>query len=175
MNKYYTGVGARATPIGVLERMSSIAVYLDGFGFKVRSGGANGADSAFEEYTENSEIFLPWNGFNNKREDKEKYFCYNNKEPNGEAYEIAKSVVTGLEYRSSGVRLLHTRNVYQVLGHDLNTPSKFVVCWTEGGKMVGGTATALRLAEKWNIPICNLAVDKFSDFVKRENINLKED
>jgi hypothetical protein len=32
-----------------------------------------------------------------------------------------------------------------------------VVCWTEGGLAVGGTATAIKLAERRGIPVVNLA------------------
>ena len=34
--------------------------------------------------------------------------------------------------------------------------SKFVVCWTPGGQLKGGTAQALRIATALNIPIINL-------------------
>ena len=36
------------------------------------------------------------------------------------------------------------------------TPVSFVVCWTEGGLLKGGTAQALRIATALNIPIINL-------------------
>ena len=48
-----------------------------------------------------------------------------------------------------------TRNVYQVLGYDLKTPSLFIVCWTPGGKVVGGTGQALRIAKTYKIPVLN--------------------
>lgn len=52
----------------------------------------------------------------------------------------------------------HARNVCQVLGVDLGTPSKFVMCWTQDGKTKGGTATAIRVAEHHNIPVFNLGI-----------------
>jgi tRNA A37 N6-isopentenylltransferase MiaA len=33
-----------------------------------------------------------------------------------------------------------------------------VICWTPGGKTVGGTATAIRLAERNQIEVINLAI-----------------
>lgn len=51
------------------------------------------------------------------------------------------------------------RNVCQILGADLHTPVQMVICWTKGGKLVGGTAQALRIARANNIPIFNLALD----------------
>ncbi len=45
---------------------------------------------------------------------------------------------------------------FQVLGSDLETPVSFVVCWTIGGKISGGTGQALRIAKDLGIPIFNL-------------------
>jgi hypothetical protein len=57
---------------------------------------------------------------------------------------------------SDAARRLHTRNVFQVLGDDLASPSEFVVCWTPRGDLVGGTAQALRIAATYGVPIANL-------------------
>ena len=70
MNKYYTGVGSRETPKDVLDLMEKIAYKLSKKGWILRSGGAEGADSAFfqgcEKYSSTpiAEIYIPWNGFN---------------------------------------------------------------------------------------------------------------
>ena len=86
--KYYTGVGNRNTPADILEDMEQIARVFARLGWVLRSGGANGADSAFELGCdiENGlkEIYLPWKGFNNNNSP-----CY---PPKQEAYDIAKSV-----------------------------------------------------------------------------------
>ena len=47
---YYTGIGARTTPNDVLKDMTNIASNLEQSGFILRSGGANGADSAFGSF-----------------------------------------------------------------------------------------------------------------------------
>lgn len=52
-----------------------------------------------------------------------------------------------------GAKKLQARNSHQVLGLDLNTPSDFIICWTKGGKGIGGTGQALRIAKAYNIPI----------------------
>ena len=46
----------------------------------------------------------------------------------------------------------HARNTHEVLGKDCNTPSKFVLCWTEG---IAGTQQVVRVAEGYGIPVCN--------------------
>lgn len=55
----------------------------------------------------------------------------------------------------------HTRNVFQVLGADLRSPSSFLVCWApwdprSAGDVTGGTRTAVRLARSFGIPVFNL-------------------
>ena len=52
-------------------------------------------------------------------------------------------------------RALHARNVAIVLGADPDQPDPVdaVTCWTPGGRVVGGTATAMRIAEAYGIPV----------------------
>lgn len=161
MNKYITMVGSRETPQHILEQMENIAHALGNRGYIIRSGGADGADTAAEngaitggaEY----EIYLPWKNFNGNQS-----FLYLDKLSNRiQAVEYARMVHPVFDGLSDGAQKLHTRNVYQVLGQDLKTPSQFLICWTPNGKTIGGTATAIRLAEKFNVPICNLAKDEW--------------
>ena len=49
------------------------------------------------------------------------------------------------------------RDSLQVRGyHPEDKLSSFVVCWTPNGELSGGTAQAMRVAMKLNIPIFNL-------------------
>jgi hypothetical protein len=149
MYKPYTGVGARATPKGVSSRMTKFASLLPDW--TLRSGGANGADSAFENGALNKEIFLPWKGFNS------------NDSPlftqSQEARDIAEKIHPKWTNLTEGMKKLHARNIHQVLGKDLNSPSLFLVCWTENGEEIGGTRTAIICAKENNIPVFNLAKD----------------
>lgn len=45
---YYAGVGSRETPQDILNTMYKIGKYLASKGYTLRSGGAIGADTAFE-------------------------------------------------------------------------------------------------------------------------------
>ena len=49
----------------MLSLMTKIAFKLETDGFVLRSGGADGADTAFSKGCKLKEIFVPWNGFNN--------------------------------------------------------------------------------------------------------------
>lgn len=153
--KYYSGIGSRETPLYIINKMTELAIKLESEGYTLRSGGADGADKAFELGAVNKEIYLPWKGFNHS--DSELYHV------STEATEIAKRIHPAWNSCSPGAKKLHSRNIYQVLGYDLKTPSEFVICWTTGGKIVGGTATAINLALSLNIPVYNLAIQKDYD------------
>ena len=62
----YTGIGSRETPSHILQLMTSLARAFSDAGYYLRSGGAHGADSAFEEGASKSIIYLPWDGFNGR-------------------------------------------------------------------------------------------------------------
>lgn len=150
----YAGIGSHETPEDILALMRGIAVMLYERGYTLRSGGADGADHAFEYATPVSgmmEIYLPWNGFNGKTQTMDTSAL-----AIGEARSLAEKYHPNWEACSEGARKMHTRNSFQVMGHDCHTPSAFVVCWTKNGKDAGGTGQALRIAEDKKIPIYNL-------------------
>ena len=122
----------------------------------LRSGGANGADAAFEMGCDSEngpkQIFLPWRGFNNNAS---KFYTAMD-----EAYEIASRIHPAWDKCQQAAKKLHARNCHQILGPHLNDPSGLVVCWTPDGNVVGGTATAINLAEEHGIKILNMANPK---------------
>ena len=65
--RYYTGVGSRKTPGAIFDLMGEIGRNLAIDGYVLRSGGASGADTAFEQgcdlHEGMKEIYLPWKGF----------------------------------------------------------------------------------------------------------------
>ncbi len=173
MNKYYTGVGSRNCPENIRATMSLIAMALAGKGYRLRSGGADGADLAFQSdgYAP-GDIYLPWKNFNQKVNrmtskvlnltcQQYRYIEAPKLDNWYEALEILNEVRPLVTLPQRSHRLLHGRNVYQILGDSLNNPSSFLICWTLGGKVAGGTATAIKLAQKYNVPVINLATDKF--------------
>jgi len=150
--KYYAGIGSRETPPDVLRQMTKIANRLHELNYWLRSGGANGADLAFEDGAQNKkEIYLPWKGFNKSNSE---FF-----EVSKEALELSSQFHPYWHNLKEYARLLHGRNAYQVLGKDLKTPSDFIICWTKGGKEIGGTAQAIRIAKYFKIKVYNLAID----------------
>lgn len=158
ITKRYAGVGSRETPAFILEEMETLAHNLAWEGWLLRSGGADGADTAFERGCNSGdgrkEIILPWRGFNGNRStlilpEFGKVF--------DRATLIAQTLIPHWPALNLPSRKLHTRNVLQVMGMNLEEPVDCVVCWTKGGKVVGGTATAIKLARSSEIPVFNLA------------------
>lgn len=155
---FYTGVGSRETPPDVLREMMRLADWFRLLGLTLRSGGAGGADTAFEMGAlGQAHIYLPWRGFNGRQSGRKDT-------PSPAAFEMARTTHPNWARLSSGPRALHARNCHQVLGDNLDAPSHFLVCWSPDGcvdearrtKQTGGTATAIILAARHAVPVFNL-------------------
>ena len=79
-----------------------------------------------------------------------------NKDLISETERIASEVHPAWDKCNEWARGMHSRNCHQILGYDLQSPVDAVICWTPDGKIQGGTATAVRVALKYNIPVFNL-------------------
>ena len=160
----YTGIGSRETPDEYLDECFALAGDLASNGLTLRSGGAPGADQAFEEGAAvmdgPREIYLPWPGFEAKAREKIRDLDCEFPEPTAEAYVMAKEYHPRWGALSYGGRKLMARNVHQVLGLDLLTPSLFILCWTKNGSGKGGTGQALRIAKDFNVPVYDLGLDQ---------------
>lgn len=174
---YYTMIGSRVTPPEIIELMTRFAEKACKFNYIGRSGGADGADACLEEgfelfKSDNTlassgdylEIYLPWKDFNGRSSQEAGYYTLSNLVNNKDAEAIAEKTHPAWDRCSQGAKKLHSRNVYQLLGQDLNTPSRFVICYakprndgTNGVK--GGTATAVQLGMENGVEIINLYHD----------------
>jgi hypothetical protein len=131
--------------------MTSIASFMEKQGYILHSGGAEGADNAFElgvHNTDMKKIFLPWKGFNSNIS-----MLYGVSE---KAIALAKAFHPSWDTLSYAAKILIARNGYQVLGDSLDTPVDVVICYTPHGKAEGGTGQAIRIAQHYKIPIFNL-------------------
>lgn len=81
-----------------------------------------------------------------------------NKDLISETERIASEVHPAWDRCNEWARGMHSRNCHQILGYDLQSPVDAVICWTPDGKIQGGTATAIRIAMKYDIPVFNLGV-----------------
>ena len=81
-----------------------------------------------------------------------------NKDLISETERIASEVHPAWDRCNEWARGMHSRNCHQILGYDLQSPVDAVICWTPDGRIQGGTATAIRIAMKYDIPVFNLGV-----------------
>lgn len=173
MTRYYTGVGSRRTPQGIRDTMTKIALAMRHRGFILRSGGAEGADRAFETgAASEAHVYLAW-----PQRTRWERVAPRRTDVGIEAYIMAAGIHPKWLALSEGARKLHARNCYPVLGDDLASPSEFLVCWTPDGclgpstrtRYTGGTATAIVLAALWGVRVFNLqregALDALRDHV----------
>lgn len=171
--KYFAGIGSRDIPKKHYNLLIDASLFLSRKGYILRSGGASGSDYACEvgvDYNNGEkEIYLPWKGFH-KNYDSQLY--PENLENWYKASKIAAEFHPNWANLKDSVKKLHTRNCYQILGKDLTTPVKFVLCYckVENGEYKGGTSQALRIALHYKIPIINIWLEE--DF-KRVDKSLK--
>lgn len=154
MDKFYAGIGSRETPEPICRFMAQVADRLARRGYTLRSGGADGADSAFERGVPegfSKEIYLPWRGFNGNASP-----LFDLGEHEGTVRGIAAAYHPAWKRLSSAEKTLHARNVCQVLGADGRTPSEFVLCFTPDGRGKGGTGQSIRIAQAHRIPVYDL-------------------
>jgi hypothetical protein len=153
----YAGIGSRSTPHDILEVMRYIGGFMAGANWLLRSGHAAGADMAFElgcmDCNGRKEIYIPWNGFN------EGYVTQGYILPSfsPKQIDIAATFHPAWEACTQGARKLHTRNVCQILGDNLEEPVDCVICWTPHASGNGGTGQAIRIAKHYGIPVFDLA------------------
>lgn len=163
---HYAGIGSTKTPQHVCGFMADVAEELARQGWTVRTGAAEGADSAFEEGARRAdqphftvptvELYLPWHRYNGRS-------VARLNSPEDDAFEHAARYHPAWEQLDPKVRCLHARNSHIILGPALRRPVKFVVCWTPNAAVTGGTGQGLRVAAAYGIPVFNLARDEHMD------------
>lgn len=164
-----TVIGSRETPKDKLEQLTSLSKQFSDSNWVLRSGGAPGADTAGELGFRNhlKEIYLPWKGFNGNNSDlvAPKFLNWH------KAVELTLYLhpSPGILKSRPSILALMGRNIYQILGRQLNSPTDIVLCWTLNGLEMGGTAQALRVCTWYKeetgqqIPIVNLGNTSFDD------------
>lgn len=152
----YAGIGSRETPNHILVVMTEFAQLATEYDWVLRSGGAPGADQAFELGAAKKEIYLPSRGF------------YDNPSPLYPPTTSAMQMAAKCHPIWKGLqpfpKLLVARNMHQIFGFDMNSPVEFVICWTRDGcesyktytRNTGGTGSAISAASRADIPVYNL-------------------
>lgn len=159
----YAGIGSRETPSEILALMREVGARLAPT-HTLRSGGAQGADTAFAEGAAGAsgacEIYLPWAGFGDGRG-----MVYAAQPGAAQAEALAAQFHPAYARLPQGAKKLMARNAMQVLGGDCASPSSFVLCWAKGAtfdgdriaNVAGGTGHAVRIAHAHRVRVFNLA------------------
>lgn len=134
--QYYAGIGSRTTPEDIIELMQHYAQRLSDKNYILRSGGAVGADKAFETGAFNKIIYKPVDATE-------------------KSINLASTIHPAWHRCSFSARKLLGRNCMIILGGDLAVPVNFVLCWTTNEDR-GGTSLGIKLAKKNQIPVYNL-------------------
>lgn len=154
MGKIYAGIGSRRTPDDVCQIMVGLGHKLAKDDWILRSGGAEGADAAFEKGADivqgQKEIILPWQGFNGNKSN----LVIGEREEDQWASDTAQENFPWFEKQRDSTKKLLARNMMQVLGIRGDEPCAAVICWTDLPQ--GGTNYAMTLAERNGIPVWNL-------------------
>jgi hypothetical protein len=131
--------------MGALCWAEAVAGLLAQRGYTLRTGGARGMDSAFQQGAEAAggqvEVWRPGAATE-------------------EAYDLAAEFHPAWSQCSTVTQALHARNGHILLGAGLDDPVDFVLCWTPGGAIVGGTGQGLRIAAAWGIDVVNAGAGK---------------
>lgn len=143
----YAGIGSRDTPKAYLDAMTEVAHELRQQGWFLRTGGAQGADQAFEKGgAPRCDIIRP-TGWNIPRS----------------AFKTAQENHPAWQRCSPIARKLLARNVCIIHGRDpLNPePVEFVLSWRPrevDGSLTenGGTALTVRIAKGYGIPVYDI-------------------
>jgi hypothetical protein len=147
----YAGIGNRTISEATFDWLEQMGTYLASRGLHLRSGGADGADTAFERGSKgNCTIFKA-------------------KQATPEAIQIASQFHPAWHMCSDWAQKLHGRNAMILLGQNLDFPVKFVICYTVDEEK-GGTALGIRIARAYGIPVFNMHQAKdyeaFTTFVR---------
>ena len=173
----YAGIGSRQPPLAVLDTMARIAHALGNAGVALSTGGADGADQAFETGALRTRapltVHTPWPGYNGYRSGSDARPSVHIIRPHpadtlqDHTYgDLARRHHPAWDrLRSRGVRAPFVRNV-SILAGALDAdgdvlPVRAVIAYTPNGlsrgRAAGGTGHTLRIAEELGIPAVNLA------------------
>jgi len=189
-NIYYTGVGSRDITKEEYDLLSTIASRMAELGYILRSGGAKGSDSAFQEGAcridqRLTEIWLPWENFNIKLQEKYPDCTYNVFMSLYE-YNIARKefITLGIipwfdnmgekeahlhkEGWIAPAKKLHARNYYQVTGKDCLSKVCIYAAEEVNGEVKGGTRSAVFLSRYYGIPTFNIRIKEQKEEVLKK-------
>ena len=153
----YAGIGNPKAPPNIVAQCKELGHYLSEREFTLRTGGGKTeVEEAFEDTTENKELFLPWKKFN----DKESKICHYDQS----VADIAKRLQPGYEGLEFWRQSFFNRTVGLMLGKNGKSPVRLLICWSQDGvehakdrtSSTGFIGIAISAAGLLRIPVFNL-------------------
>lgn len=168
---YWTGIGSRDITQEEYQWAVLVGEQLTRrYGMILRSGGAGGADTAFQHGVCNvdfrrCEIWIPWEGFLPEQVHPDfggcEYIVAGLKRTNDAEwfYTEHTNIMPWFSNMKASNKLLHGRNYYQVVGKEKAPKSSvciFIADENSNGDISGGTRSAVLVARHYKIPTYNL-------------------
>lgn len=152
----YYMTGNKDTPDGIIDTMKRLAKELESFNYTLRLGGLVGPDTLLSEAAKKTELYLPWKDFDNKVS--KNYFN------TPQSLEVAKRFHPSFDTLKPVIHAFLAMNARIVLGSKLDSPVRFVICWSEDGAETGKEKTSrtgnvghvIAIASNMLIPVFNL-------------------
>ncbi len=154
--KPYAATGNKEAPPDIIRKFEELAKLLDHQGYTTRVGGMEGIEEAVERTQVKQELILPFKEFNQKQSK----FTWSSER----AFSIAKMFHPTFDSMKKGVQYFLAKNARLILGDKMNSPSLFLICWTEDGaesvreksSRTGFSGHPIAIASAIGIPIFNL-------------------
>jgi len=151
----YVITGDRSTPPEVTSRLVAVMKQLEEKHFTTRSSGLDGPDATIIKDSANLELFLPWKPFNGL--ESKNYF--NTKE----CLVIAKQFHPAFDGLKPAIHAFLGCNVRLILGNNLKSAARFMLCYTEDGaesdktksSKTGNLGLAISIASAMRVPVFN--------------------
>lgn len=182
-NFVWTGVGSRIVPTIIADYQAMVGGMMAELGGQLRTGDAFGSDENFlrgyneaifnMSYMPPAEVY--YTRLANRRglvhDPARGYFEAEQYESFEKAKRIAEKARGSFQNLKDWGIALHTRNVYQVLGTELDKRSWLCILYAEPagkkGRVKGGTNTALQVAKRFNVPTVNIYTEEVRWALKR--------
>lgn len=163
----YLAIGNQDTPPEIVRQLADIAGRLKDAGYTARTTGKGAADEGVMITAgDKCEVHIPWKKFDGIDSK------FNKVLP--EALEMVKQYHGAFDSQKDSIKTIIGRGAHLVLGQDLRSPVRFVVCWSQDGlenakdrsAKSGYIGIPVSIASSMKIPVFNL---KNPDALRRLN------
>jgi len=171
--KYYTGIGSRELSDEQKTFIYWLACEMHDLGYTLRSGDADGADTAFQSGAGKLfETWIPWTSFAkgpSRELQTQKEFL------EAEEYLLESDIIPWFKAMGPASQAFHGRNYRQVFGRNKILPEVCFYCAPDdlNGVPVGGTRTAVLVSRNEGIPTINVFTEEGQEDARRFVHDLK--